>query len=362
MRGNEFLDKMGLVDPKYVEAAEIAPIKKKNVWVRWGAVAACFCIIVGTAMLLHFVEVGKNTEHTDNNPVSDTQMSKPIGEIDAQIFDDGGTESDKGVYIPPVELPEYNENVQMDMIGLVVYNGGIYTEAGRYIDDAAYEIEHLVGEYLGYAVGNINEWSSQEAYEKEFASTVSGEVYEVKGYDTKFRICIRSEFFDENGNKSLHIQFLDRLNGITLENGEDLYEDRLHMRDRILDIHWQSHEDWNWNNGNLKNVSFDETIWDIFLDELYQGEFTNTYVYDKNNPSIGFYEDRPYSSIYDTPNQVHLHLTLDDGTIVELRLIEGGYVGLQSMGWYFVKIPGEAFDAIYDACGGTYIEEWIVAR
>lgn len=41
MRGNEFLDKMGLVDPAYVEAADRAPGHRKSTWVRWGAVAAC---------------------------------------------------------------------------------------------------------------------------------------------------------------------------------------------------------------------------------------------------------------------------------------------------------------------------------
>ena len=40
MRGNEFLDKMELVSGQYVEAADKKP-KKKNVWVKWAALAAC---------------------------------------------------------------------------------------------------------------------------------------------------------------------------------------------------------------------------------------------------------------------------------------------------------------------------------
>lgn len=50
MRGNEFLDKMELIDPAYVEAADTMPKKKKNVWGKWGAMAACFCLIVATAI------------------------------------------------------------------------------------------------------------------------------------------------------------------------------------------------------------------------------------------------------------------------------------------------------------------------
>lgn len=52
MRGNELLDKMELVDPMYVEAAEAAPGAKKKVRAGWRAVlAACVCLVLlaGTA-------------------------------------------------------------------------------------------------------------------------------------------------------------------------------------------------------------------------------------------------------------------------------------------------------------------------
>lgn len=51
-----------------------------------------------------------------------------------------------------------------------------------------------------------------------------------------------------------------------------------------------------------------------------------------------------------TPVQGHLFCALSDGTTVELRLIEGGYVGYQELGWYFVKMPGDVFDAVLAAC------------
>ncbi|MDD7642016.1 MAG: hypothetical protein PUK75_05990, partial [bacterium] len=45
MRGNELLDKMELVDPAYVEAADTKP-KKKIVRIRQIAVAACFALTI----------------------------------------------------------------------------------------------------------------------------------------------------------------------------------------------------------------------------------------------------------------------------------------------------------------------------
>ena len=47
MRGNELLDKMELIDPAYIEAADAAPNKRKSAWAKWGAAAACLCLICG---------------------------------------------------------------------------------------------------------------------------------------------------------------------------------------------------------------------------------------------------------------------------------------------------------------------------
>ncbi len=53
MRGDELLDQMELTDPAYVEAADIKPEKKKNVWIKGSAIAACFAIMIyaGTRLL-----------------------------------------------------------------------------------------------------------------------------------------------------------------------------------------------------------------------------------------------------------------------------------------------------------------------
>ncbi len=52
MRGNEFLDKMELIDPAYVEAADKKPYKKKRIWLKWGVTAACLLLMVGSALAI----------------------------------------------------------------------------------------------------------------------------------------------------------------------------------------------------------------------------------------------------------------------------------------------------------------------
>lgn len=45
MRGNDFLEKMSLVDPAFVEDADAREPVKKSGWIKWCSIAACFCLI-----------------------------------------------------------------------------------------------------------------------------------------------------------------------------------------------------------------------------------------------------------------------------------------------------------------------------
>lgn len=62
MRGNELLDKMELIDPAFVEAANAAPGKKtvKRRRVKWIVAAACVCLLLGTTTVI--AETGLGTK------------------------------------------------------------------------------------------------------------------------------------------------------------------------------------------------------------------------------------------------------------------------------------------------------------
>ena len=72
MRGNELLDKMELIDPVYVEASDAAPPKKKNSLIRWGAMAACFCLIAAAAITALRLLPGANV---DSVPASESTLA-----------------------------------------------------------------------------------------------------------------------------------------------------------------------------------------------------------------------------------------------------------------------------------------------
>lgn len=60
MNGNEFLDKMELIDSAYVAAADIKSTKRKNIWRKWGTVAASACLIVVSALAVYGVSNPNN--------------------------------------------------------------------------------------------------------------------------------------------------------------------------------------------------------------------------------------------------------------------------------------------------------------
>lgn len=327
MNGFDLLDAVGGAEDADILQAQ--KTKRKYRWIPWAA-AACLLLAVAAGVLLrHSVPLPPQDVAA---PIETTQtMPKP------------------GVWIPPIELPKPEEAAMADMKALVVVDGNLYTEGETYYDDEAARIETLLGEKLGDATGTIDCFSDDSEYEKPFASTLVGEVFTVQGYDPAFRVAVRNV----NSEGSLSIWFMDCLNGITLSAGSDLFEDRLQLRDRVTSIEWQSHGDWDWNLGGMQDAQLSQETWGAFLDAVDAGEFVYTW-----QPGVSFYNDHPNSSIYDTPNQAHLFLAMTDGTCVELRLIEGGYVGYAPFGWYFVQIPVEAFDAVYTACGGAHETDW----
>ena len=328
MNALDLLDAIGAAEDQDILLAQKK--KRKYRWIPWAA-AACLLLAVGAGVLLrHSVPLPPQDAAA---PAKSTQtMPKP------------------GVWIPAIELPTPQETAMADMIAFVMYQGKMYTDAEMYSEEESPRLEGLLGEQIGESTGTIDEWSDEAEYAREFASNVPGAVYTVQGYDPDFRLCVRRDFTDDSGVHRMWLHFLERLNGIRLSTGADLFEDRLHLRGNVTSIQWQAHSDWDWNLGGIQDAAISEDVWNAFLDAMDAGQFVDTHRPD-GEP---FYEGRAHSSVYDTPNQAHLFLTMTDGTRVELRLIEGGYVGYAPLGWYFVQIPGEAFDAVYAACGGAH--------
>ena len=308
MNENRLSDCLGSIDPRFID--EAADCKKKN----RGRGLSYLAAALAASILLIFATY-RPYGVSDALPGGSAPVSAPASEsVPAPV---------SGVYVPAIELPEPDSGFTVDMIACVVYDGAVYTQ-GEWLGDAS----ALVGEYLGHATGSIDEWSDESEYYVEFAGTMSGDIYSVTGYDPGFRICC---LYDDGS-----VMLLERLNGISLDTGADLFETRLHLAERMESVSYLTHEDWNENADSFRDLPLSEGAVSAFLAELCAGGFEYVWETDRD--------------IYDRAVQGHLFFSMSDGTTVELRLIEGGYVGYQGLGWYFVKMPGEVFDAVLAAC------------
>ena len=218
----------------------------------------------------------------------------------------------------------------MDMVAFVIYGGRMYECSQVLEGDAA---EELMGEYLFTSPGYIDEWSSPEEY-TDGTGSVAGDVYTVKGYDSAFRLCIPLD-----GGALLELY--DTLDGITLRTGEDLYGERLHLRENWREAEYQTHDDWNSNEDTFRTPELTEEEIAAFIDALYAGEFEY------------WGPDSETGDIYMLGlEQKHLYFRLADGSSVELRLFENGLVKYTPLpDRVLVDASGAAFDAVWAACG-----------
>lgn len=67
MRGREMLDTIEHLNPAYIEAAAEKPKAKKAGWLKWGAIAACLCLVVSIAIPVLFQQ-SPDTPHDTMDP------------------------------------------------------------------------------------------------------------------------------------------------------------------------------------------------------------------------------------------------------------------------------------------------------
>jgi hypothetical protein len=219
------------------------------------------------------------------------------------------------------------------MISFFTYQGRRYTAASIYRVNELPAIRELVGEKVGYALGNINEHSSRDEYAVELSGSVSGDVYTVNGYSEQFRLCTMA------GNI---VMFYEAFESSEIDCGSDLFGDCLLLADKWEQVKYVEHSQWDSTHPSeyvyrdLQNATEDDVL--SFIAELYSSSFENVY------------ESPERDGFYSNSSQAHLYFFLDDNTRIELRMMQGGYVGYEHFIWHYVRMPGDAFDVIFNAC------------
>ncbi|MCM1566632.1 MAG: hypothetical protein FNP40_15220 [Dehalobacter sp. 4CP] len=231
-----------------------------------------------------------------------------------------------GIYIPQVQISE-NTEVKAKMIGLIVYQGRIYTQSALQID--ANNAEKLIGEKLGMTKANITEWSKQDDYAVELASTVGVQaVYTVKGYDKSYRIMTCEKI-----NGETYAFFYECLNGLTVKTGNDIFE-KFKMENNIESVKYENFGSWNNGKNEVQSLTNPDGV-NHFLAAL-ENAVPNTR---ESLPDL--FEDQGETS------QKFIYVTLNDGSKVQLRLFKEGYVYYNGVDLFF-KVDSNAFMSFWN--------------
>lgn len=267
-------------------------------------IAAALLVSIGTFTLFNNGITPNNTTNNQNTPV---------------------VIEDTGVKIPAIQLPEDTSNA--DMLGLIVYNGKIYTQTSTEIE--VEDAKAIIGEKLGTTKSTIDEWSEKEAYDEEFASTVGiTDVYSVKGYNKDFRIMT----YGERDGKP-YAEFYENLNGITINSGEDVFG-MLKMAGNVSSAHYRTFDDWNNNVDNYHHIT-DMKVVNTFVQEL-----------NKVKPFTRGENSDPIRNSRNNEDYRELTLQLNDGSKVKLTLLKEGYIYYGFIGAYF-KMDDDVFSKMW---------------
>lgn len=298
MKKEDFAEVLGDISERHITMARAERKAKKSSWRKWAAMAACLCLLIGAAM---YMQSRRST----------------VG----QGTDQRITVSDAGVSIPKLEVSlGCDSDSEAEMIGFFIYQGSCYVQY-EWLENA----EDIVGEYLGTAIGQIDEWTSEDGY-VELAGNVRGDFYSVKGYDPSFMLCI----VYESGTISTYICNT----GITIKYGAELYEDRLHLTGNYHKIQFETRSSWYQSKGEVYSLENNTSV-SAFIHALNAAEFIPW-------ETVPAMERHTTSSIYDT-ELYHVYFSMDNGTRVHLRLYENGYVRFQGMNDICVQVPAEVY-------------------
>ncbi|MBQ8802867.1 MAG: hypothetical protein IJZ53_04445 [Tyzzerella sp.] len=282
-------------DKHIAEAADYAvkTKKKARIWLRWGAVAACLCLVIGIFIWQ-----------------SQPQQSEQPGIV----------VDENGVTIPQINV-SFGSNSEADMIPFFIYQGRVYVH-----DEFLYNADSLIGDYLGTSIGTIDEWTAKDGY-VDFAGSVKGDFYSVNGYAPSFMLCMKNE---DNS-----IATYVNNNGITLKYGSELFEERLHLSENYASVKYQTRYDWYNSIGEPIPLEGHTEEVESFVEALKTAEFMRL-------SDIPLEEGE--TSVYDSKEIYHLFFEMENGMVIHLRLFEGGYVNFDGINGVCVKMDEKVFE------------------
>lgn len=137
MKKEDFAEVLGDINENYVKEAETAKKAKKPVWLKWGAMAACLCLVVCGGIMLN----RSPAESPNPDPV---QIANPIMEVSSV---------DEMEQYLDFDVPLLEKEAETYIV--LIVDG--YPEVGRirYTDGSLFSIKYGSGDISGIYGGKL---------------------------------------------------------------------------------------------------------------------------------------------------------------------------------------------------------------
>lgn len=339
-------------------------------WRRWTAMAASICLLVIGAFLWQRILLPIQEENKTNNQLSESsgnQMSdveESLGVSEAAVQEEADAlneertddtsgilmqesiieQKEAAVEIPAMEMElKKQDGMACDMMAFFIYEGRCYIQHEYHEEEVEF-----VGKYAGTATGLIDEWTTEDGY-VDYAGSISGDFYEVKGVDPEFMLCMK---WDDG------VETYICNNGITLGTGADIIEKYMNLKDSYVSVSYLSDTEREEGQKEPEQLSEEhKELFDRFLDAFSDANFMYTkdipitveveddagWIAPSEDEESGLIASEESSSV-----DGHLYFTTDTGMQMHFRLLEGGYVTIRNFNSICVKIDMNLYMELLD--------------
>lgn len=184
-------------------------------------------------------EYEETDTETVNNDVTTKNVTEQLSDIKEATENTSVAETD-GIYYQPVSESEigyvFPENAMVCFaFSYLYYNGSMYTSSYVLSSYDKAEIDAFAdgikGSELAAVYSNRGDfWSEDGSKLSDVDGNINGTICSAVGYDEDFRICVCYERYIESTDETYYgFIVFDKLNGITVSKGSDLFKDRLHL-------------------------------------------------------------------------------------------------------------------------------------
>ena len=263
---------------------------------------------------------------TVNNDVTAQNVNEQLSDITETTENASAAETD-GIYYQPVSESEigyvFPENaVVCFAFSYLYYNGSMYTSSYVLSSPAKAEIDAFADgikeSKLAAVYSNRDEfWSEDSSKLSDVDGNINGTICSAAGYDEDFRICVCYERYIEPTDETYYgFIVFDKLNGITVSKGSDLFKDRLHL-DEYTEVRILNSDE---------NGDYEEKLSGDFS-ELVQAMLNGRFIEADQDTRESFSKRESYTFVFYTETGL--------GTYVSVY--PDGYVSMTSGGNTFIE-------------------------